>query len=95
MILLVSTRQLQEGLTSVHNSKAQPTMTGKAWRQGQEAAGHSVSRVRKQRETNAGTLLTVSFSFRLGLHSVGWGCPHLGWVFLLQLNLSRNTIMDS
>lgn len=28
MIILVSTRQLQEGLTSVRNSKAQPTMTG-------------------------------------------------------------------
>ena len=50
---------------------AQSIKTGKAWQKEREIAGYIVSTVRKQREMDAGTQLTFSFSFST---EPQWGC---------------------
>lgn len=53
-------------------------------------AGHTTSTVRKQRTANAGAQHTFFFFFSPEFQPMGWCCPHLGWVFQLQLTYSKN-----
>lgn len=43
-----------------HAWRVQSTVAGKAWQEEREAAGHTMSAVRKQGQMNAGTLMTIS-----------------------------------
>lgn len=45
---------------------------GEAWQLECEVPGHVVSRIRKQKEMNAGNLLAFSLLLRSGPHPTGW-----------------------
>lgn len=65
-------------------------LRGKAWSPRSLA---TVSAVRQQREADAGTqpaFFVVSLASQLSR----WWCPHSGWIFHLQFNLSGNTPID-
>lgn len=67
-------------------SDGQSIMVGRMWTPELEAAGHTTSVVRADKQ------LTVSFSFSLGPQSITRCCPHSDWVFPLQVNLSGNAL---
>lgn len=66
----------RERLVSAHRLRV-VDYCGKAWRQGQEAAGHGVTAVRKQRERNVDAQLAFSFLVSTGTQLKKWCCPHL------------------
>jgi hypothetical protein len=57
-------------------------MVGKPQQQEFEAAAHRASAVRKQRETDAGAQLTVSFLFSPGPQPLEQFQTYLGWAFV-------------
>lgn len=59
-----------------------------------EAADHISLVVRQQRRKNAGAQFTFSFLLLISLRPIEWCCPHSRWVFLPQLNLSGNALID-
>lgn len=56
-------------------SRVQSIMMGKAWLQEYEAAGHTASTVRKQREMEAGAQLTFSILFHSSSSAYGMVPP--------------------
>lgn len=60
-------KKLKEGLDLTSNVEDQPILAGKPWQQELEAAGHTITAVRKQRDTNAGSLPTSSLPFIFSL----------------------------
>lgn len=74
--------------------KIQSVHLGKLRQQVHEAAGHSVSVVRKQKEMTAGSTLTFSFFIQSGspAHGMVPPSPCSGWFFPL-VNLSGNALI--
>lgn len=68
---------------SSQSEGTQSIMTGKAWQQEREAAGHIA--VRRQRKMDAGTLFEFSTLFIPGPQPRKWDHPHLGQASQLQL----------
>lgn len=67
-------------------------MVGKYWRQGQDAAGHVTSTIR--REMNADAQFMVSFSFNLGPQPRGGAAYNEGGSFHFLLTHSRKAPTD-
>lgn len=65
------------------------------WWEG-EAAGQGPRTQGAQRDDGrcSASFLCFSFAFSLGPWNMGWGHPHLGKVYLLQLSLPRKTLKD-
>lgn len=86
----------REGLLLPHVwLTAQTILMGKAWRQENEAAGHTVSADRKQRAMNAVAQLTSSFLLVLGSKHIGRWHPCPGYVFPPQFNPEVHLLSDS
>lgn len=67
---------------------------GMSWWQEHEATVHFVPVIKKQKEINAGPQLPFSFSLSLVPQPTESCHPYSWWVFLPQLTLSGNILID-